>query len=73
MKMKKLFLFIIIFVFSFMEAYSMENKQILTEKEKLIVEISSLTSKGNLENLSLVLNNALDKKMTINEINEILI
>lgn len=73
MKMKKLLLFIMIFAVSFMEAYSMENKQVLTEKEKLIVEISSLTSKGNLESLSEVLNNALDKKMSINEINEILI
>lgn len=69
--MKKVFLFITLFTMIFMEVYAVQPK--LTEKEKSIVEISSLTSTGKQEQLAIALNNALDNKMTINEINEILI
>lgn len=69
--MKKTILFIICFLMIVMEANAMASK--LTEKEKSIVEISSFTSSGNQEQLAVSLNNALDNKMSINEINEILI
>ena len=69
--MVKKFLFLIIFLILNMEVYAMQSN--LTVKEKSIVEISAYASAGDLENLSDVLNKALDNKMTINEINEILI
>lgn len=69
--MKKTVLFIICFLMIVMEANAMASK--LTEKEKSIVEISAFTSSGNQEQLAVSLNNALDNKMSINEINEILI
>lgn len=69
--MKKTVLLIICFLAVSMEAYAMNS--ILSEKEKSIVEISSFTSSGNQEKLAPALNNALDKKISINEINEILI
>lgn len=69
--MAKKFLFLIIFLIFNMEVYAMQSN--LTVKEKSIVEISAYASAGDLENLSNVLNKALDNKMTINEINEILI
>lgn len=68
--MRKFLFFIMILLFS-MEAYAMQSN--LTKKEKSIVEISAYTSAGDLENLSIALNQGLDNKMTINEINEILI
>lgn len=55
----------------FMEVNAMQAK--LTDKEKSIVEISSFTSAGNQEMLAKSLNTALNNKMSINEINEILI
>lgn len=69
--MVKKFLFLIIFLIFNTEVYAMQSN--LTVKEKSIVEISAYASAGDLENLSDVLNKALDNKMTINEINEILI
>ena len=69
--MVKKFLFLIIFLILNTEVYAMQSN--LTVKEKSIVEISAYASAGDLENLSDVLNKALDNKMTINEINEILI
>ena len=69
--MAKKFLFLIIFLIFNTEVYAMQSN--LTVKEKSIVEISAYASAGDLENLSDVLNKALDNKMTINEINEILI
>ena len=69
--MVKKFLFIVIFLALNMEVYAMQPS--LNNKEKSIVEISAYASAGDLENLSDVLNKALDNKMTINEINEILI
>ena len=69
--MAKKFLFLIIFLIFNMEVYAMQSN--LTVKEKSIVEISAYASAGDLENLSDALNKALDNKMTINEINEILI
>ena len=69
--MVKKILFIVIFLALNMEVYAMQSN--LTVKEKSIVEISAYTSAGDLQNLSTALNKALDNKMTINEINEILI
>ena len=69
--MVKKILFIVIFLALNMEVYAMQSN--LNNKEKSIVEISAYTSAGDLQNLSTVLNKALDNKMTINEINEILI
>ena len=69
--MVKKFLFLIIFLIFNTEVYAMQSN--LTVKEKSIVEISAYASAGDLQNLSDVLNKALDNKMTINEINEILI
>lgn len=69
--MVKKFLFLIMFLIFNTEVYAMQSN--LTVKEKSIVEISAYASAGDLENLSTVLNKALDNKMTINEINEILI
>lgn len=67
---KKVLLIMFFLIFN-AEAYAM--KSTLTNKEKSIVEISAYTSAGDLENLSIALNKGLDNKMTINEINEILI
>lgn len=69
--MKKTILFVICFIMIFVEAQAMQSK--LTDREKSIVEISSFTSTGNQEQLAVSLNKALDNKMSINEINEILI
>ena len=69
--MVKKILFIVIFLALNMEVYAMQSS--LNNKEKSIVEISAYTSAGDLQNLSTALNKALDNKMTINEINEILI
>ena len=69
--MVKKILFIVIFLALNMEVYAMQSS--LNNKEKSIVEISAYTSAGDLQNLSTALNEALDNKMTINEINEILI
>ncbi len=69
--MKKTVLLIIFFLMIFMEADAVQSK--LTEREKVLVEISSFTSNGNQEQLAVSLNKALDNKITINEINEILI
>lgn len=69
--MVKKFLFLIMFLIFNREAYAMQSN--LTVKEKSIVEISVYASAGDLQNLSTALNKALDNKMTINEINEILI
>ena len=69
--MVKKFLFLIMFLILNMEVYAMQSN--LNNKEKSIVEISAYASAGDLQNLSTALNKALDNKMTINEINEILI
>ena len=69
--MKKTVLFIICFIMIYMETNAMQPT--LSEKEERIVEISSFTSAGNQEQLAVSLNKALNNKMTINEINEILI
>ena len=69
--MVKKILFIVIFLALNMEVYAMQSN--LNNKEKSIVEISAYASAGDLQNLLTALNKALDNKMTINEINEILI
>ena len=44
----------------------------LSEKEQNIVKIASYTAKGDLQNLEKCLNVALDEKLSVNEIKEIL-
>lgn len=69
--MVKKFLLALCFLFLSLEVNAMDNK--LNEREISIVEIGSYTSKGDIENLKVSLNKALDKKIPINDINEILI
>ena len=45
----------------------------LSEKEKSIISISSLTAKGDLSKLKTVLNTGLESGLTINEIKEVLV
>jgi 4-carboxymuconolactone decarboxylase len=45
----------------------------LSEKEKSIIIISSLTAQGNIEKLQTALTNGLDAGLTVNEIKEILV
>lgn len=70
--MKKIILLTVCFIMISMEAFAMQLSK-LTTKERNIVEIASYTSTGNQEKLAIALKDALDNKMTINEINEILI
>lgn len=70
--MKKIILFTVCFIMIFMEVSAMQSKK-LTDKEKSIVEISSFICSGNQDELAKSFNLALDKKISINEINEILI
>lgn len=51
----------------------MNTNQSLSEKEKSIIAISSLTTRGNLEKLKPSLNKGLDAGLTVNEIKEILV
>lgn len=62
--MIKKFLFLIIFLILNMEVYAMQSS--LNNKEKSIVEISAYTSADDLQNLSTVLNEAINNK--INEV-----
>lgn len=50
-----------------------EPKQTLSEKQKAIVIISSLTAKGDLVKLKQALSAGLDAKLTINETKEVLV
>lgn len=51
----------------------MENrKEKLDERGQQLVKISAFTSKSDVKNLKIVLNEALDAGLTINEINEVL-
>jgi alkylhydroperoxidase/carboxymuconolactone decarboxylase family protein YurZ len=48
------------------------NNKILDERQQQLVKISAFTSKSDVENLRIVLNEALDAGLTIIEINEVL-
>jgi len=51
----------------------MENKnETLTTRQQKLIAISIFTSKSDVENLKIILNEALDAGLTINEINEVL-
>ena len=50
-----------------------ESKQVLSEKQKAIVLISTFTAKGDLAKLKQALNAGLDSKLTINESKEVLV
>lgn len=49
------------------------EEKMLNEKQKNIIPIGAFTAVGDLENLKNSLNEGLDKKLTINEIKEILV
>jgi alkylhydroperoxidase/carboxymuconolactone decarboxylase family protein YurZ len=49
-----------------------KDNEILDERQQQLVKISAFTSKSDVENLRIVLNEALDAGLTINEINEVL-
>ena len=49
------------------------EEKMLNEKQKSIIPIGAFTAVGDLENLKNSLNEGLDKKLTINEIKEILV
>ncbi len=50
-----------------------ENQQYLDAKQKSLVAISSYTAQGKIQELTQALNDGLDAKLTINEINEALV
>lgn len=65
---------ILILIFTtFTLVMNAQNQQNLDEKQSSLVSISSLTAVGNLEDLKLELNKALDSGLTINEIKEALV
>lgn len=68
--MKKFLLLIILALFI---GGNCMAKEVLSNKQEDIVLISSYTASGNIENLETALNKALDDKLTLNEIKEILV
>lgn len=73
MKINKWKLRIIFFVFTLMTpVMNAQNKAELNPQEQSVVKISSLTAVGNLKQLEFELNQALDNKLPINEIKEML-
>ena len=68
--LKWIFPLVIIFNANTMNA---QIKKPLTEKEKALASISALTATGDMENLTVQLNNGLDAGLTINEIKETLV
>lgn len=68
-----------IFLMGFLETAILSSnligaeEKMLNEKQKSIIPIGAFTAVGDLENLKNSLNEGLDKKLTINEIKEILV
>ena len=71
MNLKKLFVSLLIF--GFLTGGTAMANNVLNDKQKSIVEISSYTAAGDLEKLENALNQGLDNGLTINEIKEILV
>ena len=77
MHLKKYLLLIALFIFTantntIAEASS-NTAPALSAKQESIVTVSALTAQGDLARLKIALNTALDKKLTINELKEVLI
>jgi alkylhydroperoxidase/carboxymuconolactone decarboxylase family protein YurZ len=60
-------------IFSYAEAKSVNDDDILNRKEQSIVTIAALTANGNLAGLTKALNTGLDAGLTINEIKEVIV
>jgi len=56
-----------------MNAQTTSRTKNLNPEQQSIVTISALTATGNLENLNIQLNSALDNNLTVNEIKEVLV
>lgn len=59
--------------FGLSEAQTVDNTQSLNAKQQGIIPIAAFTAKGNLEKLSVALNEGLDGGLSINEIKEVLV
>lgn len=73
--MKKLILSFMAFLVFFntnAEENKMEN-ELLTIKEKNLVNLASLTAKAEMDNLKLAVNTALDSGLTVNEIKDLMV
>lgn len=70
---KKLIFTVIVLFLAFNLGDKSMAEDTLTQKQHNIVLISSYSAQGDIENLEKALNEALDDKMTINEIKEILV
>lgn len=70
---KRLLFFLIAAILIFNFGGKGMAKDVLTQKQKNIVMISSYTAKGDMANLEKALNKGLDEGLTVNEIKEVLI
>lgn len=72
--MKKKLILLLVSIFTifgiYTEAKNMDN---LTQREKDIAAIASLTAAGNTEKLAGVINNSLDNGLSVNELKEVLV
>lgn len=66
-------LYLILLMFFNITANAQKMNNLLDNQEKNIIKIASYTAQGDLSNLEKTLNLALDKKLTVNQIKEILI
>ncbi len=64
---------IIMLIVSILDLGAMQMNENLTQREKFIVKISSLTSDNQIKELKIILDEALNNGLTINEIKEVLI
>lgn len=71
--MKKLFKIVILILCILNIGGSCMAKEVLTVKQQDIVMISSYTARGDIKNLEQALDKAIDDKLTVNEIKEILV
>ena len=73
--MKIILITIFISMFALQPLMSKENEQLddgLNKTQENIVKIASFAAQGNLQDLTIALNNGLDSGMTINETKEVL-
>ena len=71
--MKQIFISVILISLIIILGSNVTAEEILTQKQKNIVMISSYTATGDLNNLESAIKNGLESKMTVNEIKEILV
>ncbi|MGL5513760.1 MAG: carboxymuconolactone decarboxylase family protein [Sporomusa sp.] len=65
--------FLLLFGMTAVSYAQTSNDRVLTEKQRAIVPIAAFTAQGDMERLSVVLNEGLDAGLTINEIKEVLV